>query len=342
MVASSDRAESSEISLKLEAALEAIDSDEVEKAQVLVKELIASLDALDPRLLHVQGMYAWAEGEIEEAASKLTSAVDADPKGEQVYFDCAELMLSAGLDLDVAEASLRVIVAREGLAEARADQAKILLAQVCMEQVDADPDEAIELLDAVSEATKMDVYWVSIKAAVLLDLERSDEAIKLLESTSSDPEAAKNPEVHYQLGICYALAGRGEQAVEAMTRVMEIDTEEDEYDPMEADESRGLRACLEEVLEGIPDPLLKRIASAPIEVQTRPTPEQIAGGVDPRAFVGFDGDAGEQKLRAVVVMRNPLLDEIEDEEQLPEALISGLIDEFRRFFGVEELAGASV
>jgi tetratricopeptide (TPR) repeat protein len=183
---------------------------------------------------------------------------------------------------------------------------------------------------------------VSTKAAALLEQGNGEAAIHLWEQAAADPEAASDPDVHYQLGICYALTGRGEQAVAAMTRVIELDTEGDDYEPLEADEADGLRSILEEVLEGIPEPLLKRVATVPIEVQTRPRPEQVAGGVDPRAFVAFDGDAASQKLRALVVMRNVLLDELEDEEQLPEALISGLIDEFRRFFGVEELAVASV
>ena len=326
----------------LERALEAIDADELGPAQKLVEQAAAKLDASDPRLLHLQGMQAWAEGEIEEAARALTRAVDADPAEFRIYLDCAELMLSTGMDLDVAEASLRAVLARGGLAQADSDQATILLAQVCLEQVDVDAEEALELLGSTSAEVQSDAYWISTKAAALLELGRGEEAIALWERAAADPEAASDPDVHYQLGICYAATGRGEQAVAAMKRVLELDCAGDEYEALEDDERDGLRAMLEEVLEGIPEPLLKRIARAPIEVQLRPQPEQIAAGVDPRAFVAFDGDAATGELRAVVVMRNVLLDELEDEEQLPEALISGLIDEFRRFFGVEDLAVASV
>ena len=326
---------------QIERALEAIDADERKQAQQLVEQVVDALGADDPRALHLRAMFAWSEGDIEDAAKWMTNAVDAGGVAHRVYVDCAELMLSTGLDLDVAEAALRAALQQEGLAEAEADQAKILLAQVCLEQVDADAEEALEILASVGDTTQRDPYWISTKAAALLELERGNEAIELWQQAVADPEAAEDPDVHYQLGICYALTGRGEQAVAAMHRVLELDAAGDEYDPLEADEAAGLRGILEEVLEGMPEPLLKRIASAPIEVQTRPKPPQVAGGVDPRAFVAFDGDAAEQKLRAVVVMRNVLLDELEDEQDLPEALISGLIDEFRRFFGVEDLAVAS-
>jgi tetratricopeptide (TPR) repeat protein len=330
------------IDARIENALEAIDRDEMGSAKKLIADASEELTADDARLLHLQAMLSWAQGDIEEAARMITEAVDAGPSGFRIYVDCAELMLSTGIDLDVAEASLRAVLDRGDLGEGEADQAKILLAQVCLEQVDVDAEEALELLASASESVKSDPYWISTKAAALLEMGRGEDAIALWERAVADPEAASDPDVHYQLGICYAATGRGEQAVAAMTRVLELDAEADEYEPLESDETDGLRSLLEEVLEGIPEPLLKKIASAPIEVQTRPRAEQIATGIDPRAFLAFDGEAAEQKLRAVVVMRNVLLDELEDEEQLPEALISGLIDEFRRFFGVEELAVASV
>jgi tetratricopeptide (TPR) repeat protein len=200
----------------IERALDAIDADESTVAAELVEQIASALDPADAQRLHVEGMLAWASGDIEGAASKLTAAVDADADQARIYFDCAELMLSTGLDLDVAEASLRTILGREGLDPSRADLGKILLAQVCLEQPDPDAEEALELLESVGSEGKSEVFWTSTKAAALLDLGRSDDAIHLLESASASPEAAGDPDVHYQLGVCYALAGRGEQAVKAM------------------------------------------------------------------------------------------------------------------------------
>lgn len=325
---------------QIQRALDAIDRDDVDAARDALDRAAASLGETDPRVLHGRGIYAWAEGDIEEAARMLLEAADAGPEESRIYLDCAELLLDTGLDFDAAESTLHALLQREALDEETRWDAQLMLAQSRLEHPQADPEEALELLDAVPEARR-EADWRSLRAATYLDLGRASEAVQLLEASAADPAVEVDPDLQYQLGICYAAAGVADKAVAAMVRVVELDAEQDDYDEIDADERMGLRAALEEVLEDLPDALLKRVAPLPIEVQTRATAEQIGRGVDPRAFLAIDGDVETAEARAFVIMRNVLLDEVDHEEMLPEALFSSLTDEFRRFFGLEELATAS-
>jgi predicted Zn-dependent protease with MMP-like domain len=95
------------------------------------------------------------------------------------------------------------------------------------------------------------------------------------------------------------------------------------------------------VLEELPEPVLKLLANAPITVQARPTAKQVGSGADPRSVVTFVGrpqtDDGDARLDGIIIMRDFLLDEIDDDDDIPELMIVSIIDELRRFFRLEGL-----
>ncbi len=322
---------------QIERALQAIEEDAFERAGKVIEALSEQLGESHPRVAHLRGLSAWAQGELETAAAALLEAADGQSDDAQICLDCAELHLAAGLDIDAAEATLNALLSHEGLAVDAADEARILLAQCRLENAEPDPEETLELLDACSAKAKASPVARSTRAAALVDLERTDEAIALLEAEARPDDA----DLQYMLAFCYDAAGRDEDAALARIRVRDLDAGDEDYEEIDAEEREGLRAIVDELLEDLPDPLLKRVGRAAVAVQTRPNDAQIRAGADPRAFMVFEGDAEAGRLDRLVVMRNLLLDALDHESQLPEALIEAMIDEFRRFFGLEDLAVAS-
>ncbi|HEY0135897.1 MAG TPA: hypothetical protein VGB85_17550, partial [Nannocystis sp.] len=81
--------------------------------------------------------------------------------------------------------------------------------------------------------------------------------------------------------------------------------------------------------------------NAPISVQGRPTASQVEKGADPRAVITFLGrpqtDDDDAHLEGIVIMRDFLLDEINEDDDIPELMIVSIIDELRRFFRMEGL-----
>lgn len=321
-------------------AREAVERDEPEAARAIAERLASAVGSDDARLVHLEGMLAWVEGDIEVASSKLLAAADAGPEDPQIFIDCAEFNLATGLDIDAGEACLRALLGRESLNEDTADEARITLAQCRLEHPDPDPEEALEILEGLSDGGASTPLARSTRAAALLDMGRSDDAIALLEAAEVDDPLAR-ADLRYQLGVCYAMAGRNDEAVAAMIAVRDLDDQIADYEAMDDDEVAGLRSIVDELLEDLPEPLLKRVATVPVKVERRASDAHIASGVDPRAFVGFAGDAGAEKLEAIVIMRDALLDGVDDESELAEALVEAMIDEFRRFFGLEDLAAAT-
>ena len=88
------------------------------------------------------------------------------------------------------------------------------------------------------------------------------------------------------------------------------------------------------------------VSAAPV-APTKPDPTlgikdvQVGKGADPRSVVTFLGrpktDDDDARLEGIVIMRDFLLDEINDDDDIPELMIVSIIDELRRFFRLEGL-----
>lgn len=324
--------------------LKAVEDDELKQAQELLEEASKLGGENHLRVLHLTGMLAWAEGRPEQAAGYLMQAADAGGNDPNIYLDCAECLLVSDQDLDEAEAAARTVLTLPGVDQDALDQARLLLAQIRL--ADDDAEEALELLDAISPARKEDPVFLSTHGFVLLNAGRSDEAIaSLRKAVDVDPE---DPDVHYWLGQALADAGDVAGSTAEMLAVLRLDGaehEDHEHEPLTSEVEEDLRSQFEGVLEELPEPVLKLVANAPISVQVRATEAQVREGADPRSAVIFLGrmqtDDDEAHLTGIVLMRDLLLDEIADDDDIPELLLVSLIDELRRFFGLEGLEMAT-
>jgi len=334
----------------IQSGLDAVEAGDLQTALDAVDEAAKLVGENHVRVLHLNGMIAWSEGRVDNAAGYLMQAVDLGGAHPEVYLDCAECLFIHGDDLDEAEAVVRALLDHKSIAEddPSRDEAKLLLAQIRLD--DDDTEEALELLDQVQPKMKEHPAYLSTYGAVMMALGRNEEAVKSLEAAVL--AAPEDPDFHYQLGLTREAAGDREGSAEAMLHVLELDTaiskadaaadadDEDEVEELDQELSDEAKAELirtfEEVLEEVPDPVLKRIAHAPVSVQRRATAEQVRGGVNPRSAVAFVGTpkSGDTpgELARIVIIHDLLLAMIDEDEEIPEVFVIGIIDELRRFF----------
>jgi tetratricopeptide (TPR) repeat protein len=327
----------------IDRGLQAVEDEDLKGAEAALDEAQKQAGENHVRVLHLAGLIAWAEGRIENAAGYLQQAVDLKSSHPEIYLDCAECLAAGGNDLGEAESVLRTLLALEGIGEESIDQGKLLLAQIRLD--DDDVDEALEVLDSITEARKGDPVFLSTRAMVLEADGRTEDALaSLVQALEADP---KDPDLHYQLGLIRESQGDTEGARASMLRVLVLDNASAEERPaLDQQEADSLRARFEEeVLAEVPEPVLQRVANAPITVQNRPTEAQVGAGVNPRTYVTFighaKGDDNAARLDGIVIMRDLLLGEVDDEMDIVPLMFVGLIDELRAFFRMEGLQMAS-
>jgi tetratricopeptide (TPR) repeat protein len=317
--------------------LQAVDDGELEAAESLLDDARGLVGENHPRTLHLAGMLAWAKGDLERANGYLLQAADTGNDRADIQLDCAECLF-AGDEIDEAEAQVRSALALPGITRGQTDDGRLLLAQIRLAADDA--EEALEVLGEIDKSLHGHAAYLSTRGAAQLASGKLDKAIADFEGALvQEPDDA---DLHYQVGLAYRAGEQRDKSSASMLRVLELDAAEDgpTAEPSFA-EVQELRTRLEDVLEQLPDPLLRLLANAPITVQARATTEQVKAGLDPRSAVCFTGTAKEgdeeAELTGIVVMRDLLPPEPEDEEELETELFYGLMDELQGFFGRDDL-----
>lgn len=317
--------------------LQADEEGDVDLAERILDEAANRLGENHPQVLHLAGRLAWARGDIDRATGFLQQATDKKPEQPEIYIDCARCLLLLGDD-NHAEEQVRTALAMPGLDENLQGDARVLLSRIRLD--DDDAEEALEVLEGVPDALKEQGIYRGALADVLVELDRTDEALEqLARAVEADPE---DPDLHYQRGLTQQAAGDLAGGAVSMVRVLELETAL--RGPIVAPsflEVQTLRGQLEEAMEELPDPILALVANAPITVQAVATVEQVQEGADPRAPVFFVGrpklDDQEAELTGIVIARDVLVDEIEDDDEIAETLLVSLVEEITDFFERDDL-----
>jgi Flp pilus assembly protein TadD len=333
-----------EIDALIDRGLAAVEDDKLDEADEVLEEARHLAGENHVRVLHLAGLLAWARDDLEHATGFLMQAADMSPTQPEIYLDCAECLFSVE-EIEEAETQTRAVLRLENLPREQEDDARLLLAQLRL--ADDDPDEALEVLDGIDESRKDHPAFLSTRGIALSADEQFDEAVAVLQrAIDHEPEDA---DLHYQLGIALEYRGDIEASRKAMKRVLELDVAEwkdmgEELPPPDFTETQELRSRLEDVLEELPDPVLKLVAAAPITVQARATEEQVEKGVNPRSLLGFLGtphtDGTDAQLEGIVVMRDLLLQQVDDDDEIESELFEALVEEMQLFFRRTDLVFA--
>src|SRR5690606_2380456 len=200
--------------------LAADEDGDVELAERILDEAGGRMGENHPRVLHLAGRVAWAHGDIERATGFLQQATDQDPKRADIHIDCARCLHLMGDD-GLAEEQVRAALALPELDASSEGDARVLLSRIRLE--DDDPDEALEVLEGVPEALKEQALYLSALADVLVELQRTDEALDLLaRAVAAEPG---DPDYHYQRGLTQQATGDLEGGTASMVRVLPLETE---------------------------------------------------------------------------------------------------------------------
>lgn len=325
--------------------LQAIEDDKLDDAEKILEEARDNAGENHVRVLHLAGLVAWAQDDLEHATGFLMQATDLSPKRADIYLDCAECLFTVE-EVEEAEEQAKAVLALGGLDREQEDEARLLLAQLRLAS-DA-PDDSLEVLSGIDDSRKEHPAFLSTKGAALLASGDFEGSIGLLrKAIEHDPE---DSDLHYQLGIALEHAGSVDESRASMAKVLQLDIKEwedvGEELPAEPDfaETQELRSRLEDVLEELPDPVLKLVAAAPITVQARANVEQVGKGVNPRSTVCFLGtpksEADEAELQGIVVMRDLLLAEVDDDDDIEGEIFYALLEELQYFFKRDDIVVA--
>jgi len=290
-----------------------------------------------PRVLHLAGLLALAEGDTERGLGYLMQATDQGPPHAEIYLDCAEALLIARDDVDEAEVVVRQALDLPELGERERCEATLTLAQIRLDRMDV--DGAMALLDAVGCELEEHPAFLSTKSAALLAAGRGDEAVEAARKAAEvDPN---DPDFWYQLALTLQEVGRDDEAVEIMEKVWRLDTADAPAEPVTPEESALLVDLTEQAIADLPDPLMRLVAPAPIATQARATLEQVRAGLDPRSDVLFEGtparDGASARLERIIVLRDHVTEGATSEDDVASSLLYAVVDGIRTFFGRSDL-----
>jgi len=334
----------------LEEAYADLDEGDVDALEAKISAVIAAgEDPKHPRILHLRALQSWNTGDVEEAADLFQAAIEAKPDEPRIYIEAGELYADL-LDFDAAEDVLRSLLEREELeldVEQRAETL-LLLAQARLSHVDSDPEEALELLDSIDASVHSDPAWICVRAAALAELDRGAEGVEMLtRAVAAEDDPDSGCELRYQLGLALRSIGKDAEAAVVLCELRELElalADVDAGEPLPGEQADDLKRKFEEVLESLPDRILKLVATAPISVSRWISEEQIRAGSDPRAVVLFEtsGEIGaesetEPKLDGIILFRDMLIREIVDDADIANVLVEALVEELDRVFDIDGL-----
>lgn len=327
----------SDASELLAKGIEAVEEDDFDTADRILDKARELLGENHARVLHLAGLLVWAKGEFERACGYLMQATDGEPDRFEIYLDCAECLFVTG-ELADAEAQVRIALARKGLTPEEDGEAKLLLAQIRLG--DDDPDEALEVLDSIAQDLRAHPAWLSAQGSALIEADRASDAVALLQQAAD--EEPENADFRYNLALAHEAAGDDKRAREELLGVLRLDIAQDDNkeDPT-PEETTVLKSLLEDLLDELPGPILELVGKVPVEVRRRPSEVQVQSGVDPRDLVYFVGrparEGSAAKLERVGISRDILLEDVEHEDEVPDAVFSALVESIQVFFDREDL-----
>lgn len=332
----------SEIDTLIDRGLAAVEDENIEAATAALEQATAAAGEDNARVLHLRGLLAWAQDDLENATTTLLKAADLDAGRPEIHFDCAECLYTME-EIEDAEEQVRKVLELSDVPGEQADDARLLLSQLRLTA--EDPAGALEALEAIDASRKEHPAYLGALGSALLADEQFDTAVATLRKALEHD--AEDPDLHYQVGIALEAVGDLQGSRAAMLRVLELDEKdwadlgEDAPPPPDFAETQELRSRLEEVLEGLPDPVLKLVAAAPITVQARATAAQVGEGIDPRGTVVFLGspksDEDEAELSGIVIMRDLVLTQVDDDDEIDEELFYSLLEQIQHFFRRDDI-----
>jgi predicted Zn-dependent protease with MMP-like domain/Flp pilus assembly protein TadD len=318
-----------------------------------------------------RGFLALEEGRLDDAAASAERCQRIDRKNADVVTLAAAVADARG-DVDEALAQY------QNLAELRPDDA---MPRICIARLELhdlqDPDaalatlaEAMEFID--EEADLVEAIFIRTEALIMNDaLPAAREALaELASSVIDDPEQALDlaelalaaedfaaatrwveiarkdadleADATHLLGRIHELANDRPAMIAAWQRVRELDAAAPA--PSLAISDDELEAIAVETLAELPDNVREHLAKVPILIDTLPSAELVADGLDPRLLGLFQGTpmpedgSGAPAVTNILLFKTNLERASADAEQLADEIRITVLHETAHYFGLDEEA----
>ncbi|MDD4856542.1 MAG: tetratricopeptide repeat protein [Candidatus Krumholzibacteria bacterium] len=169
----------------------------------------------DAFIAYLKGVYRESENDLSSAYKYYLYALSQEPGNVRILLRLSKTAVEIG-DLEGAREYCNALIAKgEYVAEAKA-----ILAEV--EYRSGDKEKALELLTALRDSVDISRAQVfKFIAKIDMELDRNDEARRVLEEASRFPDA--DFYIFYELGLLDADAHRTQEALDAMGKAIEID-----------------------------------------------------------------------------------------------------------------------
>ncbi len=321
---------------KLEADLEkgftALEDGNIDDA-IAASERLQKLDAKNPHVMALMAAVADAQGEAETALGIYRSITEVTPDDPVPRICAARIELR---DLGDAEAALETVEAAfEFIDEERDLVEAILVRTEALIATDDLPAARTSLAELASSVIDEAILALDL-AELALAAEDPSAAIKWIDIAKADEEL--EADAMHLLGKVHELRDERPEMIAAWKRTRELDSKlpPPEVSISDAEVDRIATAAL----EMMPAEVREKLQNVPILIDSEPSAEQLADGLDPRILGLFDGTVAADDLAPVVTKIHLFKHNLErasgDLDELEEQITITVLHETAHYFGLDE------
>jgi predicted Zn-dependent protease with MMP-like domain len=359
-----------EIDTAMQAAWEALEVGDVQKARAAAGEILAQWPVAAAEIAMLQAACDREEGHFESALARLAEAAKSDPEWATPELWMAEILSESP---EGQTEALRHAKRAVDLAE---EEDEFLGALGCKAAIEVELGRLAEARKTLNELPPSEVPLADPVVALefvhlLIEAEAPTEArARLGVLTENHPTYA---DAWYLSGVLADMEGDADTRTTSWVKTRELDLaeidaeaqggdghEHDHQDDSQADghgHAEGhthdedcvhlteaeLAEVGEETLATIPEELRGRLAGIPILVVDIPAAVDVQGGTDPRALGLFHGathaeSGADPALTQIVLFRKNIERVAHDRESVRDEVRTTLLHEAGHFFGLDEAA----
>jgi predicted Zn-dependent protease with MMP-like domain len=352
-----------EIDVAMQAAWEALEVGDVQKARASAEEILARWPVAAAEIAMLQAACDREEGHFESALARLAEAAKSDPEWATPELWMAEILSES------AEGQTEALRHAKRAVDLAEEEDEFLGALGCKAAIELELGRLAEARKTLAELPPAEVPLADPIVALefvhlLVEAEAPAEArARLGVLTENHPTYA---DAWYLRGVLADMEGDADTRTASWVKTRELDLaeidggEDDTDDESDGDGDGGghthrhdedcvhlteaeLAEVAEETLATIPEELRGRLAGIPILVADIPAAADVQGGTDPRALGLFHGathaeSGSDPALTQILLFRKNIERVAHDRESVRDEVRTTLLHEAGHFFGLDEAA----
>lgn len=318
----------------LERGFEALEAGKLDTAASIV-ERCQRIDRKNPDVVALAAAVADASGDVEDALVQYRLLMELRPDDPMPRICLARLELHGNEDadaaLDLLEDAFDFIDEEADLIEAIYVKAQALL-------VRGEPEAAREALAELASSVIDDGDLALDLAEIAINAEDAPAAMRWVDAAMQHDEL--RADALHTLGRVYELTGDRGKMIEAWQEVRKLDAAAGQG-RLEITDDDVEQIAIQTLAE-LPPTIREKLQNVPILIDTLPSPELIADGLDPRLLGLFQGTpmpedgALAPTVTNILLFKTNLERACQDVEHLAEEIRITVLHETAHYFGLDE------